>query len=125
MTQVDIFAPPGGWRVRIIDHSGGAEGGVVEEVGGFPTIMHANEFARRYVRDSIEHCRTPGLSRDEVLEAWLAFGEDTEVLDAGEAAWTSAVDRNAFAAAPGDAESRDWRALDPRRDGDADEDDGE
>ena len=28
----------------------------------FPTLMQANEFARRYVRDSIEHCRVPGMS---------------------------------------------------------------
>ena len=53
----DIFAPKGGWRIRIKDLSGGAEDGISEEIGGFPTIMQANEFCRRYVRDSVELCR--------------------------------------------------------------------
>jgi len=57
----DVFAPPGGWRVRIIDLSGGAENNISEEVGGFPTLMQANAFARRYVRDSVEMCRAGGL----------------------------------------------------------------
>ena len=118
----DIFAPPGGWRVRIRDLSGGAEDGISEEIGGFPTLMQANEFARRYVRDSLELCRAPGLSGREVLDAWFAFGEDAEVIDAGEAAWKSATDLAVFAEhSPATAEDRDWRGLDPRRGDDEDE----
>ena len=49
----DLFAPEGGWRVRILDLSATADDRVVEEIGGFPTLMHANAFARRYVRDSV------------------------------------------------------------------------
>ncbi len=45
--------------------------------------MQANAFARRYVRDSVERCRVPGATAKEVLEAWFAFGEDAEVIDAG------------------------------------------
>jgi hypothetical protein len=104
----DLFAPPGGWRVRILDLSGGAEDNIVEEIGGFPTLMQANAFARSYVRDSVERCRDAGLnSSREVLDAWFAFGEDAEVIDAGESGWRSGA----------------WRSLDPRRDGmpDADE----
>ncbi len=118
----DLFAPPGGWRVRILDLSGGAEDNVVEEVGGFPTLMQANGFARRYVRDSLERCRAPGLSAREVLDAWFAFGEDAEVVDAGEAGWRSGTELADFADRPAGAEERDWRALDPRRDGDPDPD---
>ena len=118
----DLFAPPGGWRVRILDLSGGAEDNVVEEVGGFPTLMQANGFARRYVRDSLERCRAPGLSAREVLDAWFAFGEDAEVVDAGEAGWRSGTELVDFADRPAGAEERDWRALDPRRDGDPDPD---
>ena len=80
----DLFAPDGGWRVRILDLSGGAQDNIVEEVGGFDTLMQANAFARRYVRDSVERCRVPGMTAKEVLEAWFAFGEDAEVIDAGE-----------------------------------------
>lgn len=116
-----LFAPPGGWRVRILDLSGGAEGNVVEEIGGFPTLMQANAFARSYVRDSLERCRAAGLSSREVLDAWFAFGEDAEVLDAGDAGWRSGTELADFADRPAGAEERDWRALDPRRDPDLDE----
>jgi len=112
----DLFAPDGGWRVRILDLSGGAENNVVEEVGGFPTLMQANAFARRYVRDSVERCRAPGLSTKQVLESWFAFGEDAEVVDAGDAGWRSATELGDFVDTPAGDEERDWRALDPRRD---------
>ena len=112
----DLFAPPGGWRVRILDLSGGAEDNIVEEVGGFPTLMQANAFARSYVRDSVERCREAGLSSTrEVLDAWFAFGEDAEVVDAGEAGWRSGTELADFADRPAGEAERDWRALDPRR----------
>ena len=119
----NLFAPPGSWRVRILDLSGGAEDNVVEEIGGFPTLMQANAFARRYVRDSVERCRAPGLSSREVLDAWFAFGEDAEVVDGGDEAWRSGTELADFADRPASAEDRDWRALDPRRDAEPDEDD--
>ena len=121
----DLFAPDGGWRVRILDLSGGAERNVVEEIGGFSTLMLANAFARRYVRDSIERCRAPGMDAKQVLEAWFAFGEDAEVMDAGDAGWRSATELGDFVDRSAGAEERDWRALDPRLlDEDDDDDEG-
>ena len=76
LSTPDLFAPDGGWRVRILDLSGGAEDGIVEEIAGFPTLMQANAFASRYVRDSVERCRGPGMEARAVLQSWLAFGED-------------------------------------------------
>ena len=110
----DLFAPPGGWRVRIMDLSGGAEDNITEEVGGFSTIMQANAFARRYVRDSIELCRAPGLDERGVLDRWFAFGEDALVIDSGDEGWRSANELADFVATPASEEERDWRALDPR-----------
>ncbi len=112
----DLFAPPGGWRVRILDLSGGAEDNVTEEIGGFPTLMQANAFARRYVRDSVELCRAPGLDQRGVLDAWFAWGEDALVVDAGDDGWRSGNELADFAATPATDEERDWRALDPRDD---------
>jgi hypothetical protein len=118
----DLFAPDEGWRVRILDLSGGAEDNITEEIGGFDTLMHANAFARRYVRDSLERCRTQGMTTKDVLEAWFAFGEDAEIIDAPEGAWRSSTELGDFADHPAPPEERDWRSLDPRRD---DGDDGE
>ncbi len=111
----DLFAPAGGWRVRILDLSAPAAARVVEEVGGFSTLMLANAFARRYVRDSVERCRSQGASVRTVLDAWFAFGEDAEVVDAGDQGWRSHKELHDFAARPASAEERDWRVLDPRR----------
>ena len=111
----DLFAPQGGWRVRILDLSGGAQDNIVEEISGFETLMQANAFARRYVRDSVERCRVPGMTTKEVLETWFAFGEDAEVIDAGDAAWRSATELGDFVDNMAGSDERDWRALDPRR----------
>jgi hypothetical protein len=111
-----VFAPEGGWRVRILDLSGGAEDNIVEEVKGFPTLMQANAFARAYVRDSIELCRQSGMSAQDVLKTWFAFGEDAEVLDAAEDGWRSATELSDFANRAASRAERDWRVLDPRQD---------
>ncbi len=120
----ELFGPEGGWRVRIIDLSGASEDDIVEEIGGFLTLPLANAFCRAYVRDSIERCRVPGATSREVLAAWFAFGEDAEVVDAGEEGWRSANELDGFASGPGSEIERDWRSIDPRRaDGDEEEDD--
>jgi hypothetical protein len=114
----ELFAPKGGWRVRILDLSGGAEDNIVEDVPGFATLMQANAFARRYVRDSIERCRAPGATAQAVLDAWFAFGEDAHAVDAGEETWRSAGELADFAARRASSEERNWRTLDPRLDDD-------
>ena len=127
MTQefdtADIFAPPGGWRVRILAQSADSSDNVVEEIAGFPTLLHANAFARRYVRDSVELCRSTEVVGRKVLELWFLYGEDVEVVDAGEAGWQSGTELSDFADRPASDDERDWRALDPRRGDDAEEDD--
>ncbi|AQS90093.1 hypothetical protein A0U94_02945 [Gluconobacter albidus] len=124
----------GTWNVRIIDLSGATEGedDTVEVVKDFIDLMHANAYARAYVRDSIERCRTPGASSKEVIENWLAFGENAEVVDAGEDGWKSSTELEDFAASRATPMERDWRAIDPRRlvddeeiNGPPDEDDDE
>jgi hypothetical protein len=120
-----LFGREGGFAVRIMDLSGGNGSDPVETIRGFRTLEHANAFARRYVRDSLERCRTAGMRPDEVVAAWFAFGEDAEVLGAAGEGWRSATELSDFAARPArDAEDRNWRALDPRRDA-AEGDEGE
>ena len=112
--MTEQITPEGGWRVRILDLSGGAEEGITEEVAGFASIEEANAFARAYVRDSVEVCRAAGMAPHAVLAAWHAYGEDAEVPGA-EGGWRSAPELEGFARNPASAAARDWRALDPRR----------
>lgn len=104
-----------GWKVRILDLSGGAEDNIVEDVGVFHDLAHANAFARAYVRDSVERCRTPGASAKDVLDTWTSFGEDAVVIDAEDDGWRSANELDDFTATPATPMERDWRMLDPRR----------
>ncbi|MBP0493605.1 hypothetical protein [Roseomonas indoligenes] len=107
---------PTGPFVRIKDLSGGNGDEPVEDIRGFATAADAATFARRYVRDSVERCRTPGADADAVLAAWFAFGEDAEALDLDGEHWTSAAEVRGFAEKPPRTRTeRDWRALDPRR----------
>ncbi len=116
-----------GISVRIMDLSGGNGAEPVEVVRGFGHLGHANAFARRYVRDSVELCRARGMNAEQVIAAWFAFGEDAVVDGVDEGAWRSENELKDFAARPlaEDGEQRDWRALDPRRDVDEDDDDEE
>jgi hypothetical protein len=123
----DILGSAEGIEVRIRDLSGASGSEPSEVVRGFTSLAHANAFARRYVRDSIERCRAPGMTPEQLREAWFAFGEDAEVEGVGEGAWRSGTELAAFLAARcRDAEERNWRVLDPRNDpGDDDEPDDE
>ncbi len=118
----DLFGRQGGYAVRIMDLSGGNGAEPVETVRGFQTLEHANAFARRYVRDSVERCRVAGMTPEQVIEAWFTFGEDAEVTGAAGEAWRSAAELNDFARRPVyDPEERNWRVLDPRRDAEDEE----
>jgi len=115
----------GDFAVIVKDLSGGNGAEPVETIRGFTTLAHANAFARRYVRDSLERCRNREMSAEEVLAAWFAFGEDAEVTGAEGAGWTSGAEIKDFAATPPvDSEDRNWRGIDPRRLGE-DDDDGD
>ena len=119
--EAEVF-PAGDYAVQIMDMSGANGDEPVETVTGFISIEHANAFARRYVRDSVERCRAPGADAKATLDAWFAYGEDAEVLGAGDDAWVSRSELKDFADTPvRDAEERNWRVLDPRRDEDDDE----
>ncbi|MCX8133914.1 MAG: hypothetical protein N3D18_08110 [Roseococcus sp.] len=113
----DILGRAEGVSVAIRDLSGANGAEPIEVVRGFTSLAHANAFARRRVRDSIELCRAPGTTAEQLRDAWFAFGEDAEVQGAGEAGWRSARELAAFLATPcRDAEERNWRVLDPRAD---------
>ncbi len=113
----ELLGSAEGLEVLIRDLSGANGSDPIEVVRGFTSLAHANAFARRRVRDSVEICRAPGMSPEQVRDAWFAFGEDAEVLGAQDGAWTSASELAAFVATRcRDGEERNWRVLDPRND---------
>ena len=111
----DLFAPEGGWRVRILDLSGGAEDNIVEEIAGFPTLMHANAFARRYVRDSVERCRVSGMSRKTCSMRGSRSAKTLSWSTPGRAVGAAGPNSAPSSIIARRPEERDWRSIDPRR----------
>ena len=79
-------------------------------VGGFPTFELAKEFARRWVRDSVEEHRKPGQSSEDLRRMWHIFGEDASVLG-GEPHYAGSHELDYFIEHPASPEERDWRAV--------------
>jgi len=116
----EILGKADGIEVRIMDLSGANGSEPLETVRGFSSLAHANAFARRYVRDSMEVCRPRGADAEAAREAWFAFGEDAVIGGAEgksiDGAWNSGNELADFAAnPPRDGEDRNWRIIDPRR----------
>jgi hypothetical protein len=79
-------------------------------IDGFPTFELAKEFARRWVRDSVEEQRKPGQSKEDLRKMWLTFGEDASVLQ-GEPHYAGSHELDYFIEHPASPEERDWRAV--------------
>jgi hypothetical protein len=97
-----------GYEVLIIDMSYDEEKNFVVE--GFPTVELANEFARRWVRDSVEELRTSNQTREELRRLWFIFGEDASVLG-GEPHYAGSHELDYFIEHPATREERDWQAI--------------
>ncbi|HEY0098686.1 MAG TPA: hypothetical protein VGB76_06995 [Pyrinomonadaceae bacterium] len=97
-----------GYSVLIIDMSYDEAKNFVME--GFPTVELANEFARRWVRDSVEELRGLNRTREEVRRLWHTFGEDASVLG-GQPHYAGSHELDYFIEHPATATERDWRAI--------------
>ena len=77
-------------------------------IEGFPTLELAIEFARRWVRSSLEEQRKPNQSKEELRKMWSAFGEDAVVLG-GDHSGSSELDF--FIDHPAKPREIDWQAI--------------
>lgn len=77
-------------------------------IEGFPTLELAIEFARRWVRNSLEHQRKKNQSKEELRKMWYSFGEDAVVLD-GDYRGSSELDF--FIDHPATSREQDWKAI--------------
>lgn len=96
------------YAVLIIDMSYDAEKDFV--ISGFPTLELANEFARRWVRDSLEELRQPAQTREELRRAWHMFGDDASVLGS-EPHYAGSHDLDYFIEHPATAGERNWQEI--------------
>ena len=96
------------YAVLIIDMSYDKEKDFVVE--GFPTVELANEFARRWVRDSVEELRALNQTREELRYLWYIFGEDASVLG-GEPHYAGSHELDYFIEHQATREERDWQAI--------------
>ena len=97
-----------GYPVLVIDMSYDAEKNVVVE--GFPTVQLANEFARRWVRDSVEELRAVQQTSDDLRRLWHMFGQDASVVG-GEPHYAGSHELDYFIEHPATGEERDWQAI--------------
>ena len=78
-------------------------------ISGFLSFELAREFARRWVRDSLEDHRKPDQARKELRESWFMFGEDAVVIGGDYYAGCGELDF--FIDNTATAEERDWKAI--------------
>jgi hypothetical protein len=79
---------------------------------GFASLEAAVEFARRWVRDSVEEFRSSAKSSEELRKAWFIFGEDAIVIGGN---YKGSDEIDFFIANPATPQQRDWQSLDPSR----------
>ncbi|MCA1635424.1 MAG: hypothetical protein LC802_17475 [Acidobacteria bacterium] len=79
-------------------------------IDGFPSVELANEFARRWVRDSVEELRAGNGTREELRRLWHTFGEDASVLG-GEPHYAGSHELDFFIAHPATTAERDWQEI--------------
>ena len=79
------------------------------QIDGFPTFELACEFARRWVRDSLEEQRKPNQSKQDLRESWTMFGEGAVVLGGKHYAGSDELDF--FINNPATGDERDWKAI--------------
>ena len=72
---------------------------------GFPTLELATEFARRWVRDSVEELRADGWTPAGLRNQWFTFGEDAVVIGGN---WKGLDELDHFVRNPATPEERDW-----------------
>jgi hypothetical protein len=96
------------FSVLIIDMSHYMDEESEYRIDGFPTFELAREFARRWVRDSVEEMREENQTEEELRERWMMWGEDALVLGRS---YAGSHELDFFIANPATAQERDWKSI--------------
>jgi len=96
------------YAVRILDMAHYPDSEHEMLIEGFPSLVLATEYARRRVWASVEECRSPNSSREQIRRSWWLFGEDAIVIG-GDYAGSHEIDF--FVDHPAGPVQRDWKAI--------------
>lgn len=96
------------YSIRIVENSHFDDSEGIYLIEGFATFSLAAEFARRWVRDSLEELRRPNQSQDELRKLWFLFGEDAVVVGNH---YSGSAELDFFIEHPATPEERDWAAI--------------
>ncbi len=77
-------------------------------IDGFPTFELAQEFARRWTRDSLEEQRKPDQTKEDLSAMWAMFGENAIVLGGD---YNGRHELDFFIDHPASPEEQDWQAI--------------
>ncbi len=80
-------------------------------IDGFPTLELAQEFARRWTRDSLEEQRKPHQAREDLSAMWAMFGENAIVLGGD---YNGRDELDFFIDHPATPEEQDWQAIEKK-----------
>ncbi len=106
--ETNLMSKKESFTVLIIDnfHMDPEEDYLIE---GFPTKDLAVEFARRWVRESLEENRKKAKTAEEIRKTWRAFGENAVVLDGN---YRGSSELDYFILNPATKkEQTDWKAI--------------
>ena len=103
-------APAAGNWVLIVDMFQYQVPGEEYLVGPFAEADIAREFARRWVRATLEEMRDRAMSGDELIDLWHVFGEDAVLAGGG---YAGSAELAFLAEHPASAAETDWKALRP------------
>jgi hypothetical protein len=77
-------------------------------VARFPTVELAEEFARRWLRDSLEELRAQNQTTEELKKQWTLFGDDVVIPEVG---FVASKNIELYIANPATVQERDWKTL--------------
>lgn len=80
-------------------------------ISGFPNVELASEFARRWVRDSVEELRGEDQTREQLRRMWHMFGQDATVHGDGNPHYAGSHELDYFIDHPATREERDWQEI--------------
>jgi len=102
----------------VFDHWDYPDDDCMDWVSGFPTFESARDYARARTRASVEECRKPGQTPEQLRQAWGSFGECCSVYVVGadgQRCYNGRDEIDFFVSHAATATETDWATIEPPR----------